>query len=607
MKWFLSSLLLSVFTGLSSADLVGHGPRAIYPITERYVALVDSSIDAVLIVDNNAGGAVVGHYVLHDESVNDNPDRWVNPISITSCADCKHIFITNPFMFFKIALDKPLADMARSLDFSGFTQKSQISPVWYDGWNPKYQNDGNIRMVSAAADGSSGYMTHKSGGVFSFNPLSPSKEDPSAKHAIKIGEAGIEENDINGIHHTSSLKNIILTSSKYVHIVKTRDSDGNNPLDYDKVTAYKLPLDYHCDYLYGGTDMTFMDMVIIDDYAFVLGHPTPEKGQHNGVAIYRLTWDDDDEQWHNCVQIAGSGLKDAEWVDGSGKEARFSATVHDIDVLPTADSKSHIIVMPDTGNRAVRFIDVSYPVEAGDETDKVRVYSAPYNEHLYEIMYSSEASNAGMTPELAMASDGKSYYHGGMENLYTMNFNAAQDECARVGIGRVCTLPEIRARFARGQYPTPDGDDESWTTVWMNEDCSSCHLADPGACESSDWGDEYKMIAIFRPVTGLEAQCVHNERPVDTYSMCCGVGGPAVLDGTYLTPKQQQQQQAKKAAGISFGVLIPFMLIGVAIYGVYMRKRAKPAWWPKFLRQDRREETGHAPHREVDLRGRDYI
>ncbi len=604
MKWFLSSLLLSVFTGLASADLVGHGPRALYPITERFVALVDSSIDAVLIVDNKAGGAVVGHYVLHDESVNDDPDKWVNPISITSCADCNHIFITNPFMFFKIGLDKPLADMARTLDFSGFNQKAQITPVWFDGWNPKYQNDGDIRMVSAAADGSSGYVTHASGGVFSFDPMSPDKEDPTAKHVIKIGEAGIDEDGINGIHHTSSLKNIILTSSKYVHIVKIKSSDGSNPLQDDHVKAYKLPLDYHCDYLYGGSDMTFMDMVIIDDYAFVLGHPTPEKGQHNGVAIYRLTWDDDDEAWHNCVQIAGSGLQDAGWVDGSGREAQFSATVHDIAVLPTNDSKSHIIAMPDTGNRAVRLIDVSYPVETDKETDKVRVYSAPYNEHLYEVMYTSEGKKTGMTPELAMAQDGKSYYHGGRENLYTMNFNAAQDECARVGIGRVCTLPEIRARFARGQYPTPDGDDESWTTVWMNENCSSCHLGDPGACDSSDWGEDYKMIAIFRPTTGLEAQCVHNERPVDTYSMCCGVGGPAVLDGTYL--KSSAQEKAKKA-GISFGAIFAFMIVGVAVYGVYMRKRAKPAWWPKILRKDMKEETGHAPHREVDLRGRDYI
>ena len=601
MKWLHTSLLFSAFTGLASAYLEGQGARALYPINERFVAVVDSSIDAVLIVDNKSGGSVVAHYVLHDESVNDNTDRWVNPISITSCGDCVHIFITNPFMFFKVRLEKPLADMARELDFSGFTQKSQISPLWYAGWNPKYK-DGNLRMVSAAKDGSSGYVSHATGGVFSFNPLSPTVEDPSAKHAIKIGEAGIEENDINGIHHTDSNKNIILTSSKYVHIIKTKSSDGSNPLDNDKVTAYKLPLDYHCDYLYGGNDMTFMDMVIINDYAFVLGHPTPKQGQHNGVAIYRLTWDQDDEQWHNCVQIAGSGLEDAEWVDGSGKEARFSATPHDIAVLPTDDPQSHILVMADTDNRAVRFIDVSYPVETDDQTDKVRVYSAPYNEELYEVMYSSEY--AGLDPEVAMRSDGKSYYHGGIENLYTMNSKAAQDECGRVGIGRVCTLPEIRARFARGQYPTPDGNDESFTTVWTNEDCSSCHLTDPGACESSDWGDEYKMIAIFRPLSGLEAQCVHNERLVDTYSMCCGVGGPAVLDGSYLA---SPQAQAKKAAGISFGVLIPMMLIGIAAYGVYMRKRAKPAWWPKFLRQDRREETGHAPHREVDMRGRDYI
>ena len=49
------------------------------------------------------------------------------------------------------------------------------------------------------------------------------------------------------------------------------------------------------------------------------------------------------------------------------------------------------------------------------------------------------------------------------------------------------------------------------------------------------------------------------------------------------------------------------LLIAIAAYGVYMRKKAKPAWWPKFLRRDMKEETEHAPHREVDLRGRDYI
>ena len=605
MKWFFPSLLLSAaFAGFASAadQLAGHGPRAIYPISDRFVVVVDSSVDAILVIDVKAGGAVVGHYVLHDVSVNDNTDKWVNPTSVASCEDCLHIFITNPYMLFRVRLPETLSDMARKLDFSGLTQKSQIAPMWPDGWSSKFKSDGNLKMVSVAKDGTSGYVTHATAGVFSFNPLTPSQEDPSAKHVIHIGQAGIQEYDINGIHHTDSGKNIILTSSEYAHIVKIKDTDGSNPLDNDIVTAYRLPLDYHCDYLYGGTDMSFSDTVIIGSYAFVLGHPAPEKGQHNGVAIYRLTWDDNDEAWHDCEQIAGSGLQDPAWVDGSGKEARFSATPHDIAVLPTDDSQSHIIVIPDTGNRAVRLIDVSYPVETGD-TEKVRVYSAAYDQHLFDVMYSSEESYKDLNPESVMTLDGKSYFHGGLENLYTMDYQAAQDECTRVGIGRVCTLPEIRARFSRGQYPSPDGNDESWTTVWMNEKCSSCHLSKPGSCQSSEWGDDYTMIAIFRPQDGLETQCVQVDRPIDTYSMCCGLGGPAVLDGSYLSP----QAQAKKAAGISFGVLIPLMLIGIAMYGLYMRKRAKPAWWPKFLRKDRREETGHAPHREVDLRGRDYI
>ena len=63
---------------------------------------------------------------------------------------------------------------------------------------------------------------------------------------------------------------------------------------------------------------------------------------------------------------------------------------------------------------------------------------------------------------------------------------------------------------------------------------------------------------------------------------------------------------AQVAGGISAAVLVPIICIAV-MFGLYMRKKAKPAWWPKFLRPDMREETGHAPHREVDLRGRDYI
>merc|ERR1719253_906451 len=199
-----------------------------------------------------------------------------------------------------------------------------------------------------------------------------------------------------------------------------------------------------------------------------------------------------------------------------------------------------------------------------------------------------------------------------------MTFAAAQEECGRVGIGRICTLPEIRARFARGQYPTLEGNDGAWTTVWMAEDCAGCHLEDPGKCplggDSPDgWGEDHKMIAVFNPKQGMQVQCVPQEAEVDTMSMCCGLGGPAVLNPQTASAGSSEAAaaaaaQQKKAGAISAGVIVPMLLLAVAAYGLYMRKRAKPAWWPKFLRNDRREEeTGHAPHREVDLRGRDYI
>lgn len=601
------SLLSTATTATAKVHSIetGQGPRSVYPINERYLAVADSSIDTLLIVDGNSGGAVVGHFVLHKDTLDSNPKSWLNPASIASCDDCQHIFVTNNSMLFAIALDKPLLQMAQSHDFSSLT-KSTVRPFWPDNWNEKYRSDGLLRQVSVAHDGSSGYLAHATGGVFSFDPLEPTNANRKAKHVIHTGDADIGEG-INALHHTSSLKNLVITRDKYVHIAKIQDDDGNNPLEDGKARAYTLALDYHCDKLYDGKEMTFMDTVVINEYAFVMGHPThSDEAKHNGVSIYRLTWFDDDEAWHDCVQVAGDGLKEAQWIDGSGRESRFSATPTDMAVLPTMDS--HTVIVADTDNRAIRYVDVTIPVTTHKDIDKVRVSSVAYNEDLYQVLYSDEDPWTGLTPETVMTQDGKSYYHSGKDSIYSMNFGSAQDECGRVGLGRICTLPEIRARFARGQYPTVSGDDTDWTTVWTAQQCAGCHLEDPGKCpledSSTSWGSNFKMIAVFNPSKGLQTQCVHIDRPVDTFSMCCGVGGPAVLDAA---ASSAQAEQAKKAAGISFGVIIPLLVLAVAGYAAYMRKKAKPAWWPKFLRNDQREETGHAPHREVDLRGRDYI
>ena len=142
--------------------------------------------------------------------------------------------------------------------------------------------------------------------------------------------------------------------------------------------------------------------------------------------------------------------------------------------------------------------------------------------------------------------------------------------------------------------------------MWTAQICEGCHLQGPGKCDAGafdNWGKDYKMIANFSPAEGMQTQCVHSDTAWEAMSMCCGVGGPAVL-GAKTTAASDQ---AKKNATISAGVIVPVLVIAMVAYGLYMRKRQKPTWWPSFLRNDRREDTGHAPHREVDLRGRDYI
>ena len=514
---FISTLLLAVLS-TTRAEVHGKGPLGIHPISSRYLAVADSSIDAVLILDGQSAGAVVGHFVLHDRR-NDPPNSdlhigsgrnmegWVDPLSLSTCDTCKHLFLTSPDAFYKIVLDRPLAEMAASHDFSPFTTKSTISEYWPENWGKAYKGDGNLRTVSIAPDGSSGYVSHTKAGVFSFDPLNPVESDDNAWLVMPSDSSGIDGQEIIGLHHTYSMKNLILTSSEHVHFVSIKDSNGRNPLDKGHITAYRLPLDYHCDYLYGGSDMTFTDAVIINDYAFVLGHPTVS-GVHNGVALYRLTWKPDEESWHECVQVAGSGLESAAWVDGDGRQARFSMTPHDIAILPTRDS--HTIIVADADNRAVRYVDVTIPVETDDDSvnpKSVRVASIPYNEDLWSVLYKKEDPWTSLTPETVMESDGKSYYRTGAEVIQSMNFEEATDECSRVGVGRVCSLPEIRARFARGQYPTREGNDNSWTTVWTNEVCSSCHLSGPGACSADggkdSWGQDFKMVAEFRPKSGL--------------------------------------------------------------------------------------------------------
>jgi hypothetical protein len=611
MRWPILLPSLSLLLPRLATAIVGHGPRGIHPINDRYIAVVDSSIDAILIVDGKTGGAVVGHVLLHDASNDDQVDKWLNPLSVSTCDACKHIFVTTENHFYAIAIDKSMRDMADSHDFSSLG-KGAIRPFWPKGWPSEYSGDGGLRVVSVASDGSTGYVAHAGAGIFSFDPLNPTDGDANAKHVIETGDADIG-GGITGLHHTSTMRNLVVTREKTVHIVKIRDDDGTNPLESEYPEAYELALDYHCDYLYSKDDsvtMRFLDTVIINDYAFVLGHPThSDVAKHNGVAIYRLTWNEDEEEWHNCIQVAGDGLLEAGWTDGIGRASRFSNTARDMAILPHT-SNTHVVIVADVDNRALRYVDVTIPVESEDDTlaHKVMVSSLAYNEDLYQVLYAKEEPWTKLTLESVMNQDGKSYYHSGVGSLYKMTLVDAQDECSRVGLGRVCTLPEIRARFGRGQYPVIDPSDGEWTAVWTAEGCSSCHLESPGRCpltgegedDENSWGSNLKMIANFSPRMGLQTQCVPMDAPVNTFSMCCGIGGPAVLNAQAAT-------EAQKKAGISFGVIIPMLLIAVAAYGVYMRKRAKPAWWPKFLRKDSREETGHTPHREVDLRGRDYI
>ena len=59
------------------------------------------------------------------------------------------------------------------------------------------------------------------------------------------------------------------------------------------------------------------------------------------------------------------------------------------------------------------------------------------------MLYGNEEPWTALMLELVMSQDRKSYYHVGSDGLYFINYDLAQDKCNHVGIGWVCTLPEI--------------------------------------------------------------------------------------------------------------------------------------------------------------------
>jgi hypothetical protein len=112
----------------------------------------------------------------------------------------------------------------------------------------QHLNDGGLRSVSVAPDGSSAYVGLALASLFSFDPMNPAAKDTSARWVIATVDDGIGAG-MSWLHDTSSLWNRMVTREKTVHIVKILDRRGGNPLESGRPVAYELDLDYHCDYL----------------------------------------------------------------------------------------------------------------------------------------------------------------------------------------------------------------------------------------------------------------------------------------------------------------------------------------------------------------------
>jgi hypothetical protein len=185
-------------------------------------------------------------------------------------------------------------------------------------------------------------------------------------------------------------------------IVDEQAGGGGVTLESGRPEAYKLDLNYQCNNLYSNNNSIgriFADTVIINGYAFVLSQPKhSSEALHNSIAVHRLTWDKDDNAWHDWVQVAKDSLLAAGQIDVVGRDSCFLNTPRNMAMLP--HSKAHVVVVANADNNALRYMDVPVPVESQDNdmARLVRMLTVGYDKDL------GPALNQGNIPRTTNAS-----------------------------------------------------------------------------------------------------------------------------------------------------------------------------------------------------------
>mmetsp|Transcript_50356 Transcript_50356/g.151661 ORF Transcript_50356/g.151661 Transcript_50356/m.151661 type:complete len:303 (+) Transcript_50356:210-1118(+) len=282
---YLHYLLTLLFPTLVSA--AGKGPVGIYVINTEYVLTVDSSVDALLVIDVIHGG-IVGQKILNDLFVDDiEPQagvfrpaknllkKFVNPTGVASCDGCKYIWMssTKGAEFYRIELQEPLAQMALNRNFASL-EKADVKEYW--PWKDKKPGPCQFRYVAVTPDGSRGFLEDYNRGLHTFDPNDIDGNFGTSEISVF---KYLTRNEMNGFR----LRGLVLgRDGRTLHLTGTASVKTGSKTSkvfimdaYNKTNIEEVDINKECFELYShlgkGTVPDVRDGVTIGDALYVYG------------------------------------------------------------------------------------------------------------------------------------------------------------------------------------------------------------------------------------------------------------------------------------------------------------------------------------------------
>ena len=467
-------------------DATGKGTIDVYAINHQYAAVTDSNFDSIFVLDILRGG-VVGKLILHRNET--KPGDWTNPTGLTSCDDCSFIILTSTHdaHMYRIELPygKSLLSMAEYHDFSALTW-AEIIPYW--PWS-EFEPNGKIRMVTMRRDGSIGYAAHYDYGLFQFDAL----YDRHHKNLLLQPAHNIPGKHVSGLNLSNDGRRLVATTPEIV-VIYEADERINELREIVNVNLSKLCSN-------GKYSMHFRDAVLIDDELVAVGHKGGNE-DNRGMALYNIS---SSPGWDLCHTLAGDDLTRPGWIDGFGKNVRFSRP-HAMTFIP----KHNYLLITDIDNRALRKANL----DKGD-VNFGQISTISYDEDLWRIMYDVKSKYQQLPTKVLVPKEKTS--------VHNMTYFEAKNYCLKQHQGRLCSLPEIRS----------EENIISNIETWTSQPCHSCWLRTPGHCnppsviessaqrDKSAWGAQVFMVAQIQQ-GDVETKCLHeNSTYVVGLPICC--------------------------------------------------------------------------------------